>query len=70
MSNMGIKTATRERVMEMMVKPTSREPFRAARKGLSPFSSLRTMFSRTTMASSTTKPVAMVRAMRERLSRV
>ena len=70
MQSMGMKTATSERVMETMVKPTSRAPCMAALKGVSPISSRRTTFSRTTMASSTTKPVAMVRAMRERLSSV
>ena len=48
----------------------SRAPRRAARSGVSPSSIRRTIFSSTTMASSTTKPVAMVRAMRERLSSV
>ena len=70
MQRIGMKMATRERDMETTVKQTSRDPLREARSGVSPSSSRRTMFSRTTMASSTTKPVAMVRAMRERLSSV
>jgi|GEM_PF-3590004 len=70
MNRMGMKTATSDREMEMTVKPTSRAPRRAARRGFSPISRRRTMFSSTTMASSTTKPVATVRAMSERLSSV
>ena len=70
MKRMGMKTATSESEMEMTVKPTSRAPRRAARSGVSPSSMRRTMFSSTTMASSTTKPVATVSAMRERLSSV
>ncbi len=66
----GMKTATREALMEMTVKAISWAPKNAARSGVSPFSIKRVMFSITTMASSTTKPVAMVRAMRERLSRL
>ncbi len=52
----GMKTATRDRVMETMVKPISREPRNAASMRLSPISMWRTMFSSITMASSTTKP--------------
>jgi hypothetical protein len=55
-------------VSEMMVKAICREPCRAASRGLAPPSMLRVMFSTMTMASSTTKPVAMVSAIKERLS--
>ena len=66
----GMKTATRETLMERTVKAISRDPRSAASIGATPFSRWRVIFSSTTMASSTTKPVAMVRAMRERLSRL
>ncbi len=69
MKSSGISTAMSETVSEMMVKPISREPFRAASRGESPSSTWRAMFSITTMASSTTKPVAMVSAISDRLSR-
>ncbi len=69
-SRMGMKTATREMLMESTVKPISFEPSRAACLAGTPFSMWRVMFSSTTMASSTTNPVAMVSAMRERLSRL
>ena len=38
MNTTGMKTATREMVMETMVKPISAAPFNAASIGLSPFS--------------------------------
>ena len=63
-----MKTAASEMVIETMVKPISREPLRAASIGVSPISMWRTMFSSTTMASSTTKPTARVSARREKLS--
>ena len=50
-----------------MVKPICFEPFSAASSGASPFSTNREMFSIITIASSTTKPVAMVSAMSVRL---
>jgi len=62
-----MKTATSEMVMETMVKPISREPFRAAASAVSPFSICRTIFSSMTMASSTTKPTARVSAIMEML---
>ena len=40
MSSTGINTATSDTVMEMMVKPISRLPLRAASKGASPSSSI------------------------------
>ena len=65
-----MKTASSETVMEMMVKPIWRAPSSAAAKGGRPSSISRVMFSVTTMASSTTNPVEMVRAISERLSRL
>ena len=69
MNRSGISTAISETVSEMMVKPISREPLSAASRGASPASTWRATFSITTMASSTTKPVAMVSAINDRLSR-
>ncbi len=63
----GINTATREILIDSTVKPTSRTPRRAATIGFTPASKWREIFSSTTMASSTTKPVAMVNAIRDRL---
>ncbi len=56
-----------DRVSEMIVKPICLEPFSAACSGGSPASIWREMFSIITMASSTTKPVAMVSAISVRL---
>ena len=70
MSRMGMKTAMREMLMEITVKPISLAPWREASMGVMPSSRCRVMFSTTTMASSTTKPVATVSAIRERLSMV
>ena len=70
MNKSGIKTAISDTVSEMMVKPICADPFIAASWGLSPCSRKRAMFSITTIASSTTKPVATVSAMSERLSRL
>ena len=67
---MGMKTATSDVDMETTVKPISRAPFIAAMNGLRPASRWREMFSITTIASSTTKPVEMVSAMSDRLSSV
>ena len=67
-SRIGRKTAISERLMEMTVKLTSRAPSMAASKRAMPASTWREMFSSTTMASSTTKPVATVSAISERLS--
>ena len=63
-----MNTAVREMVMETMVNPISRAPRWLASRGFSPPSMWRTTFSIMTMASSTTKPVDRVRAMRDRLS--
>jgi hypothetical protein len=69
-SRSGMNTATSERVIESTVKPISPAPASAAAKGPLPCSRYRVMFSITTIASSTTKPVEMVSAMSERLSRL
>ena len=63
----GINTATNEILIESTVKPTSLTPFRAACLGFKPFSIWREIFSSTTIASSTTKPVATVNAINDRL---
>jgi len=63
----GISTAISDTVREMIVKPICLAPLSAASSGVSPSSTWRLMFSIITMASSTTKPVAMVRAIRVRL---
>ncbi len=68
MSRMGRNTAISDRLMDITVNPTSALPRSAASLGGMPSSMCRMMFSSTTMASSTTKPVPMVRAMSERLS--
>src|SRR5450830_834826 len=63
----GINTAMSEMLIDNTVNPTSSAPFSEALNGLMPFSMWREMFSRTTMVSSTTNPVAMVNAIRLRL---
>ena len=70
MKRSGMNTATSDRLMEITVNPICRAPFNAASIGESPFSMKRTMFSITTMASSTTKPVETVSAISDRLSRL
>src|SRR3984893_6970792 len=70
MNNSGKWTAISEMVSETMVKPICFDPLSAAAKGLSPISMYRLMFSITTIASSMSKPVAMVKAISERLSRL
>ena len=67
-SKMGMKTATREILMERTVGPISAAPRRAASIRFKPRSRRRVMFSSTTMASSTTKPLEIVKAMSDRLS--
>ena len=69
MNSTGINTAASDSVMEIIVKPISRAPVKAACMGGSPISMCRTMFSSITMASSTTKPTESVNAISERLSR-
>ena len=63
----GMNTAISDRLIDSTVKPTSRAPCSAARNGLMPFSMWRDVFSRTTIASSTTKPVAIVSAISVKL---
>ncbi len=70
MSSSGISTAISETEIDTMVKPISPAPLSAACIGFIPSSMCRAMFSRTTIASSTTKPTAMVSAISDRLSRV
>ncbi|SAJ34545.1 Uncharacterised protein [Enterobacter cloacae] len=70
MSSSGMNTATSESVIDNTVKPTWRAPVIAAWIGGSPSSMRRAMFSTTTMASSTTKPVAMISAISDRLFRL
>ena len=70
MKSSGMRTAISETVSETMVKPICSEPFSAACSGESPISMKRAMFSIITMASSTTKPVEMVSAIRVRLLRL
>ena len=65
-----MKTAIRDRLIERTVNPTSREPSSAAFIGGTPSSMRREIFSSTTIASSTTNPVAMVSAIRDRLLRL
>ena len=67
---MGMNTASSDTVMETMVKPICLAPLSAASIGESPISTKREMFSVTTMASSTTNPVEMVSAIKDRLSRL
>ncbi|MNQ70913.1 hypothetical protein D3C85_855660 [compost metagenome] len=67
MNRMERNTATSDTFIDNRVKPTSREPLSAAASGLSPASMCREMFSSTTMASSTTRPVAMISAISDRL---
>ena len=67
MNSKGISTAMSEKVNEMMVKPICCAPSNAAFMGATPSSTWRAMFSIITMASSTTKPVAIVMAIRVRL---
>jgi hypothetical protein len=69
-SRMGMKTATSDTLIERTVKPISFAPRNAACIGGTPSSRWRVMFSMTTMASSTTKPVEIVSAINDRLSRL
>jgi len=62
-----MNTAISDRLIESTVKPTSRVPRSAACIGGMPASMWRDTFSRTTTASSTTKPVAIVSAISDRL---
>jgi len=66
----GTNAATSDRLIDSTVKPTSRAPKSAACMRGMPASMCRVVFSMTTIASSTTNPVAMVSAMSEKLSSV
>ena len=67
-SRIGMNTATSDTLMERTVDPISAAPRVAASCESRPCSWKRVMFSSTTMASSTTNPVEMVRAISDRLS--
>ena len=67
-SRIGMNTAISERLMDTTVKLTSPLPTSAASCTPTPDSTWRTTFSSTTTASSTTKPVAMVSDIKDRLS--
>ena len=67
MKSSGIKPAINEIVSEIIVNPICSAPFKAASSGESPCSINRKMFSIMTMASSTTNPVEIVRAIKVRL---
>ena len=64
----GINTAIRETLIEKTVKPTTGRLCSAACTGVSPSSRCRVMFSITTIASSTTNPLAMASAISDKLS--
>ena len=66
-SSNGINTATNDKLIDSTVKPTSLAPLSEAASGVSPSSIRRAMFSSMTMASSTTKPVAIISAINDRL---
>ena len=70
MNSSGMNTATSDRLIDSTVKPTSRAPCSAACMRSMPASMWRMVFSSTTIASSTTKPVATVSAIRLRLLRL
>ena len=70
MNTSGMKTAASEMVMARIVKLISVAEFRVASRALWPVSIRRTVFSRKTIASSTRNPMASVRAISERLSRL
>lgn len=70
MKSNGINTAISEMDSERMVNAICLDPLSAARSGGSPRSMYREMFSIMTMASSTTNPAEMVRAISVRLFRL
>ena len=69
-SRIGMNTAISEMLIDITVNATSPEPRIAASIRGMPASMWREMFSSTTMASSTTNPVATVSAISDRLSRL
>src|SRR3984893_18017323 len=62
-----MKTAISENVIAITVKPISPDPFIAASYGERPSSICRTMFSTSTTPSSTTKPTAIDKAIKEKV---
>src|SRR5580704_3566313 len=70
MNNRGMKTATSEMLIESTVNPICFAPLRVASIGERPCSTYRTMFSMTTIASSTTNPTETVSAINEMLSKL
>jgi len=70
MNSSGMNTAARDSVIDRIVKPISAEPSSAAWSRPLPVSMCLTMFSSTTMASSTTNPTHSVNAIRESVSRL
>ena len=70
MKRMGMNTAMSERLIDTTVKPTSRALLSAACIGAMPCSMWRVAFSSTTIASSTTNPVATISAISDRLFRL
>ncbi|MNT44661.1 hypothetical protein D3C72_1811970 [compost metagenome] len=66
-NRMDRNTATSETFIDSKVNPTSLAPRYAACIGLTPSSMCLEMFSSTTMASSTTNPVARISAISDRL---
>ena len=70
MNATGTNTATIDKVVASTARPISAVPSRAAVKWSSPCSRWRTMFSRTTMASSISRPMASDSAIRVMTLRV
>src|SRR5262249_6662637 len=66
----GINTATNDNVIDKIVKLICLEPIKLAARGVTAFSWHLTIFSNTTMASSTTNPTDKVNASNERRSRL
>ena len=70
MNTRGINTAASESVMVRIVKLISFAEFKEASSADWPSSIRRTVFSKNTMASSTRKPIAKVKAISDKLSRL
>src|SRR5579864_7490946 len=66
----GMNTATSDVLIDSTVNPISAAPLNVACTTPIPCSTYRVMFSSTTMASSTTNPVEMASAIRDKLSRL
>ena len=66
----GMNTAASEIVIDMIVKLISFALLMAASNGCSPRSMRRTVFSKKTIASSTRNPIASVKAINDKLSRL